>query len=457
MAEKILVVDDEKIIRESLAFVLRNENYEVDEAENGLTAYELLQKNFYDLVITDLEMPSMKGIDLLEKIKLLNIKTSVIIITAFGSLNTAISALRNGASDYILKPVELDEIIFRVKELFLKKNLIEDNKILREQLNANFNFENMVGESKAMREIYSLIKRVSNSVTNVLITGQTGTGKELAARAIHQNSERKERPFIPVNCGAIPDNLYESEFFGYKKGAFTGAVADHDGLFKSADKGTLFLDEIADLPEHVQVKLLRVLQEKEIKPLGSDKIIKVDVRIIAATNKNLKKEVEEGRFRKDLYYRINVIEIKMPKLSERKEDIPLLVDFFIQKYNKELKKHIKGIDHKALQIFINYNWEGNLRELENMVERLVLLNENDDLITFKDIPSSLKAGIEDQNNSYYDELNKALESYEKQHIINILKKTNGSRAETAKLLKIDVSTLYRKMMRYNISDSESMG
>lgn len=457
MAEKILVVDDEKIIRESLAFVLRNENYEVDEAENGLTAYELLQKNFYDLVITDLEMPSMKGIDLLEKIKELNIKTSVIIITAFGSLNTAISALRNGAADYILKPVEFDEIIFRVKQLFLKKNLIKDNKLLRKQLNANFNFENMVGESKAMREIYSLIKRVSNSVTNVLITGQTGTGKELAARAIHQNSERKERPFIPVNCGAIPDNLYESEFFGYKKGAFTGAVADHDGLFKSADKGTLFLDEIADLPEHVQVKLLRVIQEKEIKPLGSDKIIKIDVRIIAATNKNLKKEVEERRFRDDLYYRINVIEIKMPKLSERKEDIPLLVDFFIQKYNKELKKHIKGIDHKALQIFINYNWEGNLRELENMIERLVLLNENEDLITLKDIPSSFRTEIEEQDNFYYDELNKALQFYEKQHIINILKKTNGSRAEAAKLLKIDVSTLYRKMMRYNISDSESMG
>lgn len=457
MAEKILVVDDEKIIRESLAFVLRNENYEVDEAENGLTAYELLQKNFYDLVITDLEMPSMKGIDLLEKIKELNIKTSVIIITAFGSLNTAISALRNGAADYILKPIEFDEIIFRVKQLFLKKNLIKDNKLLRKQLNANFNFENMVGESKAMREIYSLIKRVSNSVTNVLITGQTGTGKELAARAIHQNSERKERPFIPVNCGAIPDNLYESEFFGYKKGAFTGAVADHDGLFKSADKGTLFLDEIADLPEHVQVKLLRVIQEKEIKPLGSDKIIKIDVRIIAATNKNLKKEVEEGRFRDDLYYRINVIEIKMPKLSERKEDIPLLVDFFIQKYNKELKKHIKGIDHKALQIFINYNWEGNLRELENMIERLVLLNENEDLITLKDIPSSFRTEIEEQDNFYYDELNKALQFYEKQHIINILKKTNGSRAEAAKLLKIDVSTLYRKMMRYNISDSESMG
>lgn len=453
MAEKILIVDDEKIIRESLAFVLRNENYEVDEAEDGLTAFQLLKKNFYDLIITDLEMPNMKGIDLLEKIKQLNIQIPVIIITAFGSLNTAISALRNGASDYILKPIEFDEITFRVKQLFLKKDLIVDNKILRNQINSHFNLDNMIGESEAMREVFSLIKRVSNSNTTVLITGETGTGKELAARSIHQNSERREKPFIPVNCGAIPENLYESEFFGYKKGAFTGAVSDHDGLFKSADKGTLFLDEIADLPEHVQVKLLRVLQEKEIKPLGSDKFLKVDVRIIAATNKDLKKEVEEKRFRDDLYYRINIIEIKMPKLSERKEDIPLLVDFFIKKYNKELKKHIKGIDNKAMQAFMNYNWEGNLRELENMIERLILLNENNEIITIKDFPSYMKekTGVHED---YDDELSKALESYEKQHIINILKKTKGNRSESAKLLKIDVSTLYRKMLRYNINDFE---
>lgn len=447
MAEKILVVDDEKIIRESLAFILRNENYNVDEAENGSDAYELILKNFYDLVITDLEMPGIKGIDLLEKIKEINIHTSVIIITAFGSLNTAISALRNGAADYILKPVEFDELLIKIKRLFEVKNIVLENRILTKEIQRHYDFGTIVGKSAAIKKIYKIIKSLSNSSSTVLITGKSGTGKEVIARALHFNSSRKNKPFIAFNCGAISENLIESELFGYKKGAFTGAQFDREGFIKAADNGTLFLDEISEMPLHMQVKLLRVLQEKEFNPVGQTSIIKVDIRIIASTNKNLKEEVEAGRFRQDLFYRLNVVEINLPSLAERIEDIPLLANHFLDKYRKEMNKNIKGIDNDAMNALINHKWQGEVRELENIIERAVIFCTND-FIKLKDLPEFFNESKVNINN--FDSLENAVRNFEKKFILKTLENNNYNKELAAKQLDLGLSTLYRKIKELDI-------
>lgn len=448
MAEKILVVDDEKIIRESLAFVLRNENYDVDEAENGLDAYQLILNNFYDLVISDIEMPGMKGIDLLEKIKALNIQTSVIIITAFGSLNTAISALRNGAADYILKPVEFDEIIIKLKRLFEVKNIVLENRILRKEIQRQYDFEDIIGKSPSIKKIYEIIKSLSETSSTILITGKSGTGKEVIARALHFNSSRRNKPFVAFNCGAIAENLFESELFGYKKGAFTGANFDKEGFIKAADNGTLFLDEISEMPFHFQVKLLRILQEKEFTPVGQTSVIKVDVRIIATTNKNLREEVKAGRFREDLFYRLNVVEINLPSLTERTEDIPLLADHFLVKYRKEMNKNIKGIENKAMNALLNYRWEGEIRELENVIERAVIFCKKD-FITLEDLPQVFSKTNFDINNSG------SLESYvrnvERDFILQTLKNNNYNKEMTSNQLNVGISTLYRKIKELNIN------
>jgi two-component system response regulator PilR (NtrC family) len=372
-------------------------------------------------------------------------------MTAYASIETAVSALRKGAADYLLKPIEFDEVIMRVKQLLKQKQLILENKLLKQQIEKRFDFNNIIGQSQSMQDIYAMIKQISTAPTNVLITGASGTGKELIARAIHKNSNRFEQPFIPVNCGAIPENLYESELFGYKKGSFTGANTDRDGLFKAANTGTLFLDEVGELPESVQVKLLRVLQEKEIRPVGSNTVIKIDVRILAATNKNLYAEVQEKKFREDLYYRLNVIELKLPTLTERKEDIPLLVNHFIKRFNEELNKNIKGIDNEVMRTFLQYEWKGNLRELENMIERAVLLCETD-YITIKALPPYMhvKNKRTDSFNNLPDNLAEALEIIEKQHITKILKEFDWNRIEAAQRLGIDTSTLYRKMIKLSI-------
>jgi len=451
MHENILIAEDEQDIRESLSFVLESEGFNVTNTSNGFEAVEKIKSSNFDLLITDILMPKMDGMKLLETSLQISPQTLVIIMTAFASIETAVSALRKGASDYILKPIEFDELLIRVKHLLNQKHLLLENKILRQQIDKRYNFNNIIGQSKAMQEIYGMVKQISSAPTNVLITGPSGTGKELIARAIHSNSDRANRPFIPVNCGAIPENLYESEFFGYKKGAFTGANADHDGLFKAANTGTLFLDEVADLPEHVQVKLLRVLQEKEIRPVGSTESIKVDVRILAATNKDLLAEVSDGRFREDLYYRLNVVELKLPPLSERKDDIPLLVNFFIQRYNEDLKRKIKGVDNEAMKSLLNYTWKGNLRELENIIERAVLLCTKD-YISINDLPSYFQTEQKDKSGlvQFPNNLSNALESFEKEHITRILNEVDWNRSEAAKKLGIDASTLYRKMMKLSI-------
>ncbi len=451
MNENILIVDDEKDIRESLSTVLQTEGYICAEAEDGEKAIEKLESSNYDIVITDIVMPNLDGMKLLEKAIQISPETLIVLMTAYASIETAVSALRKGATDYLLKPIEFDEVIMRVKQLLKQKQLILENKLLKQQIDKRFDFNNIIGQSQSMQEIYAMIKQISTAPTNVLITGASGTGKELVARAIHNNSNRSDQPFIPVNCGAIPENLYESELFGYKKGSFTGANTDRDGLFKAANTGTLFLDEVGELPESVQVKLLRVLQEKEIRPVGSNTVIKIDVRILAATNKNLYAEVQEKKFREDLYYRLNVIELKLPTLTERKEDIPLLVNHFIKRFNEELNKNIKGIDNEVMRTFLQYEWKGNLRELENMIERAVLLCETD-YITIKALPPYMhvKNKRTDSFNNLPDNLAEALEIIEKQHITKILKEFDWNRIEAAQRLGIDTSTLYRKMIKLSI-------
>jgi two-component system response regulator PilR (NtrC family) len=320
MAERILVVDDEQIIRESLSFVLRKEGFEVEEAANGKEALERQEKNPFDIVITDIEMPEMRGMELLEQITRRTPQTFVVIITAFGSLETAVQALRKGAYDYILKPLDFDDLLYRIRKLINHRALSLENSLLRQELNRNYDFDRIIGQSHAMKSVFEIIKRVATSDGTVLITGKSGTGKELVARAIHYNSNRSAKRFVTVNCGAIVETLFESELFGHKKGSFTGATSDKEGLFKVADGGTVFLDEVSEIPLHLQVKLLRAIEQKEITPVGMTDSFHVNVRIIAATNRDLRKEIEAGKFREDLYYRLNVVEIHLPSLSERPDD-----------------------------------------------------------------------------------------------------------------------------------------
>ncbi len=449
MAEKILVVDDEEIIRDTLTLFLKNEKYIVDEAENGKVAYDKIMENYYDLVLTDLEMPVMKGIDLLEKISTLTPQVSVIIITAYGSLDTAIKALRNGASDYILKPIEFDELLIKIQRLFESKKLISENKILRRELLRNFDFSELIGKSSSMKKVFDTIKMVAETDSTALITGNSGTGKELVARAIHFNSKRKNKPFLAINCGAISENLIESELFGHKKGAFTGAISDKEGYMKAADGGSLFLDEISEMPLNLQVKLLRVLQEKEITPVGTTYTIPVDVRFIASSNKNLLEEVNSGKFREDLYYRLNVVEINLPSLKDRKEDIPFLVDHFINKYRIQFGKNIKGITNHALKMLMNYEWKGEVRELENIIERAIIFCQSE-YITPDDIPTHLRNIMDLNIPEKVGSLNELVSKVEKDYITKILETNNFDKEKVAQILDLGLSTLYRKIKEYGI-------
>ncbi len=449
MPERILVVDDEQIIRESLSFVLKKEGYDVEEAENGKIAYDKISKSSYDLVITDLEMPEMKGTELLEKIRKLDVQTSTIVITAFGSLDTAISALRNGASDYILKPVEFDELITKVKKLFEIKSILLENMILRKEVQQNFDFENIVGKSPAMKRIYDIIQTVADTESTILITGNSGTGKELVARALHYKSNRKNRAFIAVNTGAISENLIESELFGHKKGAFTGAIHDKEGYMKAADGGTLFLDEISDMPLNLQVKLLRAIQEKEYTPVGTTISLPVNVRFIASTNKELKEEVNNGKFREDLYYRLNVIDINMPSLKDRVEDIPLLADHFLDKYRKEMNRAIKGIDPEVIRALMSHEWKGEVRELENVLERAVIFCK-EEFITLKELPPMFRPNSEIIDFSVPGSLEESLRKFEKDLILKTLESNNFNKEKAADLLKVGLSTLYRKLKELDI-------
>jgi len=449
MADKILVVDDEKIIRDSIAFILKKEGYEIVEAGNGKEAYEKLVGESFDLVITDLEMPEMKGIELLDRALQVNPGCLVVIITAYGSLDTAIAALRKGASDYILKPIEFEEMLVKIGRLLDHKKLSIENQFLRRELSKNYDFSHLVGKSPEMKKVFDIIKRVATTDSTVLVSGASGTGKELVARAIHFNSMRSTKPFIAVNCGAIPETLIESELFGHKKGAFTGSIADKIGYFKAADGGTLFLDEISEMPVQLQVKLLRAIEQREITPVGTSTPVSIDVRILASTNRKLAAEVDAGRFRQDLYYRLNVVEIHLPPLAERKEDIALLIEHFVDKYKKEMRKDIKGVKKDVITILMQHEWKGEIRELENIIERAVIFC-NDGYLSLVDLPEFLQ--MEGPSREDASSLSGAINDFERKFIRSILQRHNFEKDKAAEELKISLPTLYRRIKDLGIAD-----
>jgi len=442
MAKSILIADDEKSIRDTMKIVLNEEGYVCDTAKDGDEALSLMHENNYDLLICDIKMPKLDGVEVLRKSVEICPETSVIMMTAYASVDTAVESLRMGAFDYLMKPLEVDQILLRIKRLFDYKDIALENKHLKNELQGIYNFQNIIGKSNPMQEVFKLIKKVIHTKNNVLVTGASGTGKELVARAIHFSNPDMRGKFIAINCGAISETLMESELFGYKKGAFTGAVTDKEGFFKTASGGTLFLDEISEMPLHLQVKLLRAIEEKEIIPVGSTIPERVDARIIAATNKDLYELVKKKAFREDLYYRLNVVEIKLPSLQERKEDIPLLISHFIQKYNKELKRYIKGVTNETMKIFLNYNWKGGIRELENVIERAIILSEGD-FITKDLLPPELSGFSPPMKTT--DNLKEATRAFEKEHIFKVMEKFNYDKAKAAKAFGMSLSSLYRKM------------
>ena len=446
--EKILVVDDEPLIRDLLRDILREEGYEVSVAKEGLSALKKVKREETDLVITDVKMPGLDGIKLLKEIKKVSPSTPVIVITAYGTIENAVEAMKKGAYDYITKPITPDQIKLVLQKISRHKNLLRENRYLRAEVNQKYNFEELVGESPGMREVYSMIDKVAKTKATVLIQGESGTGKELVARAIHFRSPRRERPFIKLNCAALPEDLLESELFGHEKGAFTGAVSRREGRFELADKGTLLLDEISETSSSFQTKLLRVLQEGEFERVGGTRTLKVDVRIIATTNRNLKKLVEEGKFRDDLYYRLNVLPIYLPPLRERREDIPLLTLHFLKKYSRRNGLKLKSISKECLQMLKEYYWPGNVRELENVIERMVVMNEKEALLP-QDF-AFLNLSSQNLNLSFSENL--TLEEMEKKLIIETLRRTGGNRTKTAKILNISVRTIRNKLKKYNLKD-----
>ena len=455
---KILIVDDELNMRLVLQAMLKKEGYAVTTASNGMEALKILKADQMDIVVTDLKMPKLDGMGLLGEIIRDYPSIPVIIITAHGTIATAVDALKKGAFDYITKPFEQDELKQVIQKAVKTRRLDEDEALLNPD---DIDRYGIIGSSDRITEIFETIKRVAPTTTTILITGETGTGKELIARAIHRNSPRKNNPFIKINCAAIPESLMESELFGYEKGAFTGAATKKQGRFELAHKGTLFLDEVGELPKDMQVKLLQVIQEQEFERIGGLQTIKVDVRLITATNRNLFEDVKDGRFREDLYYRLNVIPAHLPPLRERKEDIPVLIDFFIEKFNKKLDRSVKYIDEKVTNLLIQYAWPGNIRELENLVERMILMARGDTIV-FADLPSELKTTIESDSTNpsgirqkpFKDIMKNHMEDIEKQMIISVLEECGNNVTRAAKQLGLSRKGLQLKMMKYKLRRSE---
>jgi len=452
---RLLVIDDESNMRHMLAAMLKNSGYSVDTASEGLEGMKMLERSSYDFILCDIKMPKMDGMTFLKTAGDLVKHSTVIMMSAYGTVETAIEAMKLGAYDYISKPFKSDEVTLTLKKAEERERLKKENNFLRERIRtiqADNRFDRMVGQSKAMQAVFELAKKVAQHNTTVLITGESGTGKELIARGIHFYSERADGRLIPVNCGGIPENLLESEMFGYKKGAFTGADRDKAGLFEAAEGGTLFLDEIGELPLSLQVKLLRVLQESEVRPVGDPKTHKVDVRVITATAKNLEAEMRKGTFREDLFYRLNVMQIHLPPLRERTEDIPPLCQLFIERFNGELKKRIASISPGAMSRLMKHPWPGNVRELENVIQRAVVLAEQDALLP-EHLPGSVVTGLE---NGHLDtlfegfSLKEAQRSLEKKLIVKALTETGGNRTRAARLLEISHPSLLSKIKAYGI-------
>ncbi len=454
MPAKILVIDDEDSMCNFLEIMLKKEGYDVETACDGFSAVDLLKENNYDLVISDMNMPGMTGLDVLQEVKSFKSEQDFIVMTAFATVDSAIEAMKLGAADYITKPFKVDEIKLTIEKSINRKQLVSENKVLKKQLQEDNSFSNFIGNSEPIVKLKKLATRVASSDSTVLVLGESGTGKDLISKAIHHLSPRCHAPFVTINCGAIPENLLESELFGHKKGSFTGAIKDKDGLFKVADGGTLFLDEIGNTSLAIQVKLLRVLEDKHITPVGGTSPICVDVRLIAATNAQLEDDVKQGRFREDLFYRLNVIPIDIPPLRERKEDILLLVDFFIKKFSEKISTKIKVITKEASDILLSYQWPGNVRELENTIERAVLLNRTDEL-GLSDFPEKLTRAKTQTIVTETEPLNPTLESMEKAYIHFVMSQTGGKKRQAAKILGINTSTLYRKIERYSLKDLQN--
>jgi DNA-binding NtrC family response regulator len=451
LSSSILLVDDEPLPRKNIARVLEGEDFHVYEAESGDQAIDAIGARDFDLILSDLKIPGTDGLGVLRHVRSVSPQTIFILMTGYASVDSAIEAFRGGAHDYILKPVVLEDVLQKVKRLLEAKSLAWEVELLRRQVNCKSESTGLVGESKVIRDILLMISKIAPTSSNVLITGESGVGKEIVARAIHLQSPRKDKVFLPVNCSAIPETLLESQLFGYMKGAFTGAASSQEGLFQRAQTGTIFLDEIGEMPLSLQPKILRVIEDKEILPIGSTHPSKLNVRIIAATNRELQSEVAEGKFREDLFYRFNVINIRVPPLRERREDIPLLAEHLVRRHNAEMKKTYKGVANSALKLLMSLPWKGNVRELDNVLELAMILG-NGEWITAAELPQCTtpleEDGAEPMNN-----LRIAVQSYEKSHIENVLKETGGDKTRAAELLGVSRSSLYRKMESLGIHNN----
>ena len=452
--KRVLIIDDEKNMRHMLQTMLNKAGYVAETAPNGAEAFDLLDRKDFDFILCDLRMPKMDGMTFLKKSMEKHPEKTFIMMSAYGTIDTALEAMKIGAYDYISKPFKADEVLLTLKKAEEREGLREENLKLKSRISKieqKYSFGNIIARSEAMARVFDIVRKVADHKTTVLITGESGTGKELIAQAIHSNGGRASGPMVSINCGGIPENLLESELFGYKKGAFTDAVRNKPGLFEKADGGTIFLDEIGELPMSLQVKLLRVLQEEELTPLGATGSKKINVRVIAATSKDLGKEVDEGRFRDDLFYRVNVVKIHLPPLRERRGDIPLLMGYFIDNFNKKLNQNIEGLSSEAMPLLMGYSWPGNVRELENVIERAILLAKYQ-WITPEELPSSITSNMGASSTDPEDTLSikKASKQLEHNLIRKVLKLTGGNRTKAARILEISRPMLISKIKDYQI-------
>jgi DNA-binding NtrC family response regulator len=449
---RILVVDDEPAQRELVLGFLKKQGFDVAAAESGGKAVELFRQDSFDLVLTDQKMPNLSGLDLLQAVRAINPETPVILMTAFGSIEAAVSAIQGGATDYLTKPLNLDELLFRIRQVSERYRIIAENRELREALQGRHRIEGIIGESGPMLDVISLVRRVAPSEATVLIRGESGTGKELIAKAIHFASPRASGPLVKVNCAALPETLLESELFGHEKGAFTGAVTSRQGRFELANGGTIFLDEIGDLPLHLQAKLLRVLQEREYEKVGSSRPVKVNVRILAASHRPLEALIKAGQLREDLYYRLNVVTILIPPLRERRSDLSLLIDHFLRRFAEKNGKTIRGLTHEARDVLLRYDYPGNVRELENLIERAVVLTR-DDVVGSRDLPLT----VQDREVEGDRETNLAVavEGLERRMIREALARSDGVQTHAAELLGISERALRYKLIKYGFREEAS--
>jgi DNA-binding NtrC family response regulator len=446
---RLLVVDDEALIRDTLAEYLQQEGFAVDACGSGEAALELAARHRYDVAFCDVQLPGIDGIELLERLLKISPQTFVLLVTAYATVENAVEAFQRGAHDYLMKPILLDEVLGKVRRMLRYRDLYQENQDLRRELNRRYDPEHIVGRGPAMRRVFELVRKVAPTRSTVLITGESGTGKELIARAIHGLGPDPEARFLAVNCAAIPHDLLENQLFGHRKGAFTGADRDQAGVFVHAGSGTVFLDEIAELSLATQAKLLRAIEQKEVLPVGANEPVRVEARVLAATNKNLRKEVEAGRFREDVFYRLNVVTVGLPPLRDRRDDIPELVEFLLAKHARELGKRITSVTHETMQLLRAYPWRGNVRELDNALQRAVILGDGP-LVTPADLPPDLAPA--DTDPSAVDELDRAVDRFKRLHIERVLRQTPDKR-EAAKRLNIGVSSLYRLISELRIQVS----